>query len=136
LALYGTGMPITWTISVADRLVSARAQGLVTLQDVEALLDDLVVNDALPYRKLFDGRGSIGKYDDNDVMALAARISAYNNSLDLTGAAAIVVETQEHYDTALRFANIGQAKRAIRVFFSLEEARAWLDTDPRPGNAL
>src|ERR1700754_1872553 len=125
-------MPITWTISTADRLVSARAQGLVTLQDVEALLDDLVVNNALPYRKLFDGRGSIGKYDDNDVMALAARISAYNNSLDLTGAAAIVVETQEHYDTALRFANIGQAKRAIRVFFSLEEARAWLDTDPRP----
>jgi hypothetical protein len=128
-------MPIKWTISTADRLVTARAQGLVTLQDVEALLDDLVVNDALPYRKLFDGRGSIGKYDDNDVMAIAARISAYNSSLDLTGAAAIVVETQEHYDTALRFANIGQAKRAIRVFFSPEEARAWLDTDPRPSDA-
>jgi hypothetical protein len=129
-------MPITWTISAADRLVNARAEGIVNLQDVEALLDDLVVNNALPFRKLFDGRGSIGKYDDNDVMALAARISAYNNSLDLTGAAAIVVETQAHYDAALRFANIGQAKRAIRVFFSLEEARAWLDTDPKPGDAV
>ena len=62
---------------------------------------------------------------------IAARISAYNSSLDLTGAAAIVVETQAHYDTALRFANIGQAKRPIRVFFTPEEARAWLDTDPK-----
>jgi hypothetical protein len=129
-------MPITWTISTADRLVSARAQGLVTLQDVEALLDDLVVNNALPFRKLFDGRGALGKYDDDDVMALAARISAYNNSLDLTGAAAIVVETQANYDTALRFANIGQGKRAIRVFFSPDEARAWLDTDPKPNGLL
>ena len=32
---------------------------------------------------------------------------------------------------ALRFANIAQAKRPIRVFFSPEEARAWLDTDPK-----
>ena len=131
MALYGTGMPITWTISAADRLVNARAEGIVTLQDVEALLDDLVVNNALPFRKLFDGRGSIGQYDDKDVMAIAARISAYNSSLDLTGAAAIVVETQAHYDTALRFANIGLAKRPIRVFFTPEEARAWLDTDPK-----
>ena len=57
-------MPITWTISDADRLVTARAQGLVTLQDIEALLDDIVVKDALGYRKLFDGRESVGEYDD------------------------------------------------------------------------
>jgi len=130
LALYGTSMPITWTISDTDRLVSARAEDLVTLQDVEALLDDIVVKDALAYRKLFDGRKATGQYDDRDVLMLGARISAYN-SLNLTGAVAIVVETQTQYDAALRFANIGQAKRAIRVFFTPEEARAWLDTDPK-----
>lgn len=125
-------MPITWTISVADRLVTARAEDLVTLQDVESLLDDVVVKDALAYRKLFDARKAKGQYDDRDVLLLGARISAYN-SLNLTGAAAIVVATQQQYDAALRFANIGQAKRAIRVFFTVEEARAWLDTDPQPG---
>ncbi len=93
LAVYGRRMPVTWTISAADRLVSARGQGTVTLQDVEALLDDVVVKDALGYRKLFDGREAIGKYDDKDVLLLGARIQAYA-TLNLTGAAAIVVANQ------------------------------------------
>ena len=76
-AVYGRPMPITWTISEADRLVSAHAHDPVTLQDIEALLDDVVVKDALAYRKLFDGREAIGKYDDKDVLLLGARIQAY-----------------------------------------------------------
>jgi hypothetical protein len=126
-------MPITWTISDTDRLVIARARGDVTLQDIEALLDDVVVKDALAYRKLFDGREAVGKYDDRDVLLLGARISAYA-SLNLTGAAAIVVSTQTQYDAAMRFANVGKARRPVRVFYSPEEARAWLDTDPQPGD--
>ena len=125
-------MPITWTISEADRLVTAQARGSVTLQDIEALLDDVVVKDALGYRKLFDGRESVGKYDDRDVLLLGARISAYA-SLNLTGAAAIVVSTQTQYDSAMRFANVAKARRPVRVFYSPEEARAWLDSDPQPG---
>ncbi|MBS0546923.1 MAG: hypothetical protein JSR24_04185 [Proteobacteria bacterium] len=122
-------MPVTWTISTADRLVSARAEGIVTLTDIEALLDDIVVKDALTYRKMFDGRGAIGQYDDADVMSLGARIQAYN-TLDLSGAAAIVVDTQERYDVALRFANIAKAKRPIRVFWDPQSARTWLDSNP------
>jgi hypothetical protein len=129
-ALYGSRMPITWKISDADRLVTARAQGPVTLQDIEALLDDIVVKNALAYRKLFDGRQAVGKYNDTDVMLLGARISAYA-TLDLTGAAALVVDTPEQHDAALRFANIGKAKRPIRVFYSPDEALAWLNSDPR-----
>jgi len=128
-------MPITWTISDPDRLVSARAHGTVTLQDVEALLDDVVVKDALSYRKLFDGRDSVGKYDDKDVLLLGARIQAYA-TLNLTGAAAIVVANKEQFDVALRFANIAKAKRPIRVFYSPEEARAWLETNPQLGESL
>ena len=128
-------MPITWTISAPDRLVSARAHGTVTLQDVEALLDDVVVKDALSYRKLFDGRDAVGKYDDKDVLLLGARIQAYA-TLNLTGAAAIVVANREQFDVALRFANIAKAKRPIRVFYSPEEARAWLETNPRLSESL
>lgn len=128
-------MPITWTISEADRLVSARAHGTITLQDIEALLDDVVIKDALGYRKLFDGRDSVGKYDDQDVLLLGARIQAYA-TLDLTGAAALVVSNKDQFDVALRFANIAKAKRPIRVFYSPEEARAWLDTDPQLGDSV
>lgn len=128
-------MPVTWTISAADRLVSARAEGIVTLKDIEALLDDIVVKDGLAYRKLFDGRGATGQYDDADVMSLGARIQAYN-TLNLSGAAAIVVDTQERYDVALRFANIAKAKRPIRVFWDPETARAWLDSNPSPKDTI
>ena len=128
-------MPITWTISAADRLVSARAEGIVTLKQIEALLDDIVVKDALQYRKMFDGRGSVGQYDDADVMSLGARIQAYN-TLNLTGAAAIVVDTQERHDVALRFANIAKGKRPIRVFRDPAAAHAWLDSDPKPEDTI
>ena len=37
---------------------------------------------AMPYRKLFDGRGAFGKYDDDDMMRLAARVSAYASRRD------------------------------------------------------
>jgi len=128
-------MPITWTISAADRLVSARAEGIVTLKHVEALLDDIVVRDALQYRKLFDGRGATGQYDDADVMSLGARMQAYN-TLNLADAAAIVVDTQERHDVALRFANIAKSKRPIRVFRDPAAARAWLDSDPKPDDTV
>ena len=128
-SVYGRRMPITWTISEADRLVSARAHGTVTLQDIEALLGRRrgQLRCTFGYRKLFDGRESVGKYDDKDVLLLGARIQAYT-TLNLTGAAAIVVSSKEQFDVALRFANIAKAKRPIRVFYSTEEARAWLDT--------
>ena len=47
-------MPIRWTISHEERLVVATTEGVVTLKDVEAYLDALVVADAMPYAKLFD----------------------------------------------------------------------------------
>ena len=47
-------MPIRWTISREERLVVATTEGVVTLKDIEAYLDALVVADAMPYAKLFD----------------------------------------------------------------------------------
>jgi hypothetical protein len=128
-------MPITWTISHADRLVVARAEGLVSLKDIEALLDDVVVKDAITYRKLFDARGATGEANDADVMSLGARIQAYV-SLGLEGAAALVVDSQSQYNIAVRFANIAKARRPIQVFYSPEEARAWLDSAPKPDDTV
>jgi hypothetical protein len=47
-------LPITWKISADERLVLARAEGLVTLKDIENYLDAIVMSDAQPYAKLFD----------------------------------------------------------------------------------
>ncbi len=60
--------------SIATSYVEARAGGEVGLEDVEAFLDAIVVQNALPYRKLFGGRLAIAKYNDHDVMMLGARV--------------------------------------------------------------
>ena len=63
-------MPIRWTISHEERLVVATTQGVVTLKDIEAYLDALVVADAAPYAKLFDASDVDLQATDHDVMML------------------------------------------------------------------
>jgi hypothetical protein len=70
-------MPINYTIDHEARLVRARAEGIITLKDIEDFSDTVVAQDALGYRKLFDAQRRAAAPDDDDVMVLAARASAY-----------------------------------------------------------
>ena len=121
-------MPIHYTIDHARRLVEARAEGEVTLHDIEEFTDAVMVENAMPYRKLFDGRGSFGKYDDQDLMRLGARISAYA-SVERRGALALVPGA-EHLDLARRFINLGKSGRPAQVFTDPDEAMRWLEEQP------
>jgi hypothetical protein len=123
-------MPIQFTIDHANRLIRARAQGEVSLKDIEDFTDAIMVENAMPYRKLFDGRNAFGKYDDNDLMQLGARISAYA-SVERRGALAIV-PSAEHIDLAKRFINLGKSGRPARVFDDPDEALQWLTAQPDP----
>jgi hypothetical protein len=121
-------MPIRLNIDHAKRQVEAIAEGEVSLEDIEVFLDAVVVAEALPYRKLFDGRASYGKYTDEEVMRLAARLSAYN-SLGRRGAVALVTPVQ-YYEVATRILNLDTPERPGRVFLDPDEARIWLDGQP------
>ncbi len=70
-------MPLKWTISHTDKTVEAVASGHVSLQDIERYLDDVMVSDALPYRKLFDASQASSALADEEMMMLGARLSAY-----------------------------------------------------------
>ena len=70
-------MPITFTIDHKARHVEAKFDGHLVLKDVEDFADAVASADALPYRKLIDGRTAYGTYTDADVMALGARMAAY-----------------------------------------------------------
>src|SRR5947208_190684 len=70
-------MPIQWTISHPHRLVVAVCKDTVSRTDIEGYLDNVVVTDTLPYRKIFDMTHAAMELDDDDVMALGARIRAY-----------------------------------------------------------
>ncbi len=121
-------MPIRVKFDHARRYVEAVAEGEVSLQDIEEFLDAVMVADALTYRKLFDGRAGEGKYTDEEVMRLAARLSAYA-SLGRRGAAALV-SSVKYYDLATRVLNLDRRESPGRVFVDIDEARRWLDEQP------
>jgi hypothetical protein len=117
-------MPVTFDIDHPRRFVRARAEGLIGIKDIDAFLDAVVIENAMPYRKLFDARGSIGRYDANDMAVLAARINTLRY-IDRRGALAVVISPQ-HAALAERFLVLERNDRPARAFLDEEEAMRWL----------
>jgi hypothetical protein len=123
-------MPIRFTIDHAKRHVEAWAEGETGLEDFENFLDAVVVQGALPYRKLIDSRRAVGALSDDDIMMLGARMSAYTSGLGRRGAIAFVVASPAPSSIPARVINLAPADRPARVFRSEEEARKWLAAQP------
>ena len=121
-------MPIHWTISHPTRLVVAICRDVVRRTDIEAYLDGVVVEDAMPYRKIFELRDAVSGLDDDDMMALGARIQAYAAQPEPMGPLAIVALTDEQYEYARRYAVLATARRPVKIFRELHLARHWLDS--------
>jgi hypothetical protein len=122
-------MPIHFTIDHKTRLVDAKFDGLLVLKDVEDFTDAVVGQGALPYRKLIDGRTATGKYDDKDVMALGARLSAYA-TIGPRGALAMIPADTVSLELTDRLINLGKDGRPAKAFRSIDEAREWLLAQP------
>lgn len=120
-------MPLTWAISHADRLVTMKAEEPVTLKEAEEYLDDIVINEAMPYRKLVDCTTMRTEISDDEMMQLAARMRAYVATLQ-GGPLAFVVTKADVLDYVRRYINlvIG-AKRPVKIFSTADEAHRWLD---------
>ena len=119
-------MPLQWTVSHPTRLVIAVAKDELRLKDIEDYLDDLLAVGALPYRKIFDTTGATVKLEEDDLMALGARIRAYI-PLGPIGPLAIVATTERSYGQARMFTALAEADRPIKIFRELHAARRWLD---------
>jgi len=119
-------MPIQWTISHPSRLVIAICRDAVSRTDIESYLDNVVVSDTLPYRKIFDMTHARMALDDDDMMALGARIRAYAGLANL-GPLALVASSPESYERARMFAVLADARRPLKIFSELHVARQWLD---------
>jgi hypothetical protein len=122
-------MPIQWKISHPDRMVLIECSGVVTRSDFEAYLDAIVVDDVMPYRKLFECQNATSGLVDGDMMALGARIQAYVQAMpDGMGPLAIVAKTEAEEEYARIFAALAVGRRRIRIFPNTSIARAWLDS--------
>ena len=122
-------MPVTFKIDHVRRFVDVEGRGEVALHDVLDYFDALVTGGGMPYRKLIDFRGVVPKLTDDDVMVLGARVSAYAH-LEPRGPIAIVSSNDETDLFIRRFMNLGGAKRPMRLFTSMDEARQWLMETP------
>jgi hypothetical protein len=122
-------MPLKFKIDHARRFVDVEGRDEVALQDVLDYFDALVTDGGMPYRKLLDFRGVVPKLSDDDVMVMGARVSAYAH-LEPRGPIAIVSTNDETDLFIRRFMNLGGAKRPMRLFKSVDEARQWLNEMP------
>jgi hypothetical protein len=122
-------MPLEWKIHHPEQMVDACAEGSFDLQDVERYLDDVMVSEALPYRKLFDTSQGASALSDEDMMMLGARLSAYTG-LGPIGPLAIVAPTAIHREQARLFAVLTPADRPLKIFKTAKAARKWLEAQP------
>ncbi len=83
-------MPLTWTISHFDKMIEARAAGIVRFPDVIAFLDAVRAEGALAYRKLFDARQANSEFDERDLATYAGAANGYG-SVEPLGPIALVV---------------------------------------------
>jgi len=120
-------LPLRHTINYALRLVHAEGHGVVTASDICDYFDDVVVKDAMPYKKLFDLSRCEVNIDDDEIMALGARVAAYA-AYDPRGPVAVVASNADTLLAVHRFFNLGGAARKGDIFDSVDAARAWLDS--------
>lgn len=121
-----------WTISHDERLVLVTADGPVTLLEIEAYFDAVVLAGAQPYAKLFDAGSMQVRLSDADVMAIGARMSVYVKDRKWPGGpAAFVVTSRINREFVRRFINLAASPRSAKIFQTVEEARRWLDGQMR-----
>jgi hypothetical protein len=121
-------VPVEYEIDHETRFVYARARGIVVLSEILEYFDAVAIQDAAPYRKLFDAQDAVSQLSDDDFMVLAARIRAYA-AFRPRGAVALVGTTDDANDAFRRYANFfGGEDRPVRLFGSVEEARLWLES--------
>src|SRR5471030_2937364 len=123
-------MPISFTIDHEKRLVHARTYGVMTIAHFEDYLDQVVVQGAMPYAKLYDNREGTFQYDDKDMMSTGARVSAYAE-LGPRGPVAVIAVTDASIEVAKRVLNLGGAKRPGKIFQTEAAARKWLAEQSR-----
>jgi hypothetical protein len=122
-------VPLDIDIDHARHLVHTKADGTIVLQELLDYFDKVVIEGCLPYSKLFDASRAEFALSDEDMMVLGARVSAYG-AMEPRGPIALIVGSDEVNDLGRRFANLGGARRPMRIFRSAEEGRIWLQTEP------
>jgi hypothetical protein len=119
-------MPIYWTIDSKQQLVVVTAEGDVTRANAEEYLDVIEGGGALAYRKLYDARAGTVVMDNDEMMAVAARIRSYHHHP--VGPLAIVLPDAVADLRARLLGILAAADRPLKLFTSVAPAQRWIDS--------
>ena len=122
-------MPTNWTIDHNSRMLTAVAEGAVTRVELEDYLAAVVKAGTMSYRKLFDGRDADVAMSDEELIAIGARLRAYQATGPM-GPLTIVVAGETTQGLARLFGALAAADRAIKLFREREPARRWIEAQP------
>jgi hypothetical protein len=125
-------MPLRWQVLHDQKLIHIVADGIVTLQDMEEHFDALVLENALPYAKLFDATRVDPSYDDHDMLMMGARLTAYTSTMG-SGPLAVFGKGKALKTAFKRFVNMSPSERPAMLFKTEAEARVWLAQRNSPG---
>lgn len=123
-------MPLYWIIDSRAKLVSAVAEGEVTLADAMAFLRTVAGAKVSGYRKLFDGRAGTSAMTAQELLVISAEIRSHH-SVGKVGALAILAHPEQTEPFARVLGALALADRPMRLFDNPIRARSWLEAQPR-----
>ena len=123
-------MPLHWIIDSRAELVSAVAEGDVSLGDSMAFLRTLSGARVTSYRKLFDGRAGTSSMSAQELLAICVEIRSHH-SVGTVGALAVVANPEQTEPFARVLGALALADRPMRLFDNPVRARNWLDAQAR-----
>lgn len=119
-------MPLYWIIDSRNELVTATAEGDVSLTEAMSFLRTLSGAKVTSYRKLFDGRAGTSSMTAQEMLVMTAEIRSHHGK-GKVGALAIVANPEQTEPFARVLGALALADRPMRLFDSLTRARNWLD---------
>jgi len=123
-------MPLYWIIDSRAELVTATAEGEVSLAEAMAFLRTISGAKVTGYRKLFDGRAGTSTMTAQELLVITAEIRSHH-SLGEVGALAIIANPDQTEPFARVLGALALADRPMRLFDSPTRARKWLDAQAR-----
>src|SRR5512144_1248955 len=118
-------MTITLAVDHVRRLLFIRAEGFITLADIQAHLVEERFVGGLPYRELIDARGYRPAFSADDVREIVALLRRLGKDSRL-GPTAIVVDTDDGFGMIRMLEILVEDVCAVRPFRRQDEAEKWL----------
>lgn len=118
-------MPLHWDIDHTNKFMVVVAEGMVTRQEADRMLDALIAERALGYRRLFDGTQGDTTMGPSEMLDLGVRMRTLHQHGTM-GPLAVVVPADKWEMVARVLGMLAAAKRPMRVFQTVAKARRWL----------